>query len=103
MAKTHGKSSEFAGRNETGERDKKKEREGRIEEKIERETPLVGIRHAFLTPQVMPFLGKGRRQCSFRDWGNFSNYPVLKWWRAIFFFFKRMPLEFEVCSKGAPD
>lgn len=53
----------------------------------------------------MPVFGEWGReedQRSFRDWGNFSNYPVLKWWRAIgsiflflsfFLFDLRMPLD----------
>lgn len=63
-AKTHGKSSEFAARTERrkrtenrgarkkerGERGRSWEKKMEEAEKIKRETPLVGIRHAFLTP-----------------------------------------------------
>lgn len=101
-AKTHGKSSEFAARTERRKRTenrgpgrRKEGKGGGVGRKRWRRRRKSSAKHHSSgsdtrfshREQAVPFFfwGGERRESTptlFRDWGNFSNYPVLKW-RAI--------------------
>lgn len=98
MAKTHGKSSGFAARNETEERDKKEEREGRgkSRRKSSGKHRSSGSDTRFSHRKLCLFLGGGKKPTLFSRLGKLFQLSGIKMVARDFFFFKRMPLEFEV-------